>query len=367
MLLHPGPDSETAYEQALLSSLLGIALVRGSELTVRGGRLWQHVARRARSRRRRAAPARRAAGAIRWTCAPTPILGVPGLVEAARVGTVSVLNGLGSEVLENPGLAPFLPALCRALLGEDLRLPRAADVVVRGSDRPARTSSPTSHELVVAPIARDIAEPVARRRAHQRREREQLAARIAAEPHLWTGRIAPLLSTAPVVDGDGRRRPPGRGAGVRGGVRDRAGRCSTAGSAWSRSPAEVLAKDVWIVGEPAVPRPELLAPSIAPSTPPLSPRVADDLFWLGRYAERAESTARLLRAVDDRWADVDRVAGPRGADRDAGAAARRHRGDGHGPRVRLAGPPGERDGGRAARAAPRPRTGPAPSPTPCTA
>ena len=50
-------------------------------------------------------------------------LGVAGLVEAVRRGRVRVVNGLGAGVLENPGLLPFLPAACEALLGEPLRLP----------------------------------------------------------------------------------------------------------------------------------------------------------------------------------------------------------------------------------------------------
>ncbi|MGI5127488.1 circularly permuted type 2 ATP-grasp protein [Pseudonocardia sp. CA-107938] len=304
VLLHPGPDSETAYEQALLSSLLGIALVRGSELTVRGGRLWQHslggldpvdvVLRRLDAR---------------WCdpldLRPDSVLGVPGLVEAARVGTVSVLNGLGSEVLENPGLVPYLPGLCRALLGEDLQLPGPA---TWWCGDPAGRSHVLTHlaELVVAPIARELAEPVHGAELSAA-ERGELAARIAAEPHLWTAHVPPALSTAPVLDGDGVGARPVA-------VRTFA---VASGSGWEvldgglglvGEAGGVLAKDVWIVGEPAPPRPDRVAPSIAPSTPPLSPRVADDLFWLGRYAERAEAVARLLRAVDDRWADV--VASP---------------------------------------------------------
>lgn len=304
VLLHPGPDSETAYEQALLSSLLGIALVRGSELTVRGGRLWQHSLGGLDPvdvvLRRLDAP---------WCdpldLRPDSVLGVPGLLEAARVGTVSVLNGLGSAVLENPGLAPYLPRLCRALLDEDLLL--AAPETWWCGD-PAGRAHVLAHldELEMAPIAREIAEPVAGADLTAAQQ-DLLAARIAAEPHRWTGRRVPQLSTAPVLAGEGAIDRPVA-------VRTFA---VASGSGWEvldgglglvreigAGAGGELAKDVWIVGEPPAPRPELVAPSIAPSTPPLSPRVADDLFWLGRYAERSEGTARLLRAVGDRWADV---------------------------------------------------------------
>lgn len=37
----------------------------------------------------------------------------------------------------------------------------------------------------------------------------------------------------------------------------------------------------------------------SPRSAGLSPQVVDNLYWLGRYAERAEGTARLLTVVDD--------------------------------------------------------------------
>ena len=49
-------------------------------------------------------------------------LGVPGLIEAGRAGQVSVVNGFGAGVLESPAVFAFLPAIARALLGEDLAI-----------------------------------------------------------------------------------------------------------------------------------------------------------------------------------------------------------------------------------------------------
>lgn len=307
VLLHPGPEAETAYEQALLSSLLGIGLVRGSDLTVRGGRLWQQslggldpvdvVLRRLDAQ---------------WCdpldLRPDSLLGVPGLVEVARVGTVSVLNGLGSEVLENPGLAPYLPQLCRALLDEDLQIP-APQTWWCGDPAGRAHVLARLGGLVIAPIARDIAEPV-HGAALTAAEREELAARITAEPHLWTGRVPVELSTAPTLAGDATVDLPVsvRAFAV---ASDTGWEVLDGGLGMVTDADGVLAKDVWIVGEPAPPRPDQTVPSILPATPPLSPRTADDLFWFGRYAERAEATARLLRAVDDRWADV--IVSPDGA------------------------------------------------------
>ena len=106
---------------------------------------------------------------------------MPGLVEAARLGTVSVVNGIGSGVLENPGLLPFLPRLCQLLLDEPLRLTSAPtwwcgdaggalDVLAHLADAGLQADRP-------------------RHRAHPRLgwelsagDRDELAARIEAEP-----------------------------------------------------------------------------------------------------------------------------------------------------------------------------------------
>ena len=111
VLLTPGAQSETAFDQSFLSSLLGYPLVVGSDLTVRGGRVWARTLGRLE-------PVdvilRRvdAAYVDPLELRPDSQLGVPGLLEAARRGTVSIVNGIGSGVVENRGLLPFLPAIC---------------------------------------------------------------------------------------------------------------------------------------------------------------------------------------------------------------------------------------------------------------
>ena len=122
VLLSPGPWSETAFEHAYLASYLGYPLVEGTDLTVRDGRVWL----RSLGRLERVDVILRRTDA--WFCDPLELrpdskLGVPGLVEAARLGGVSIVNTLGSGVLENPGLAPYLPRLAEHLLGEQLLLP----------------------------------------------------------------------------------------------------------------------------------------------------------------------------------------------------------------------------------------------------
>ena len=205
VLLTPGPQSETAFEQALLSSLLGFPLVQGSELTVRDGRVWQRALGRLEPvdvilRRLDAA----------W-CDPLDLrqdsqLGVPGLLEAARLGTVVVVNGIGSGVLENPGLLPYLPALAAALLDEPLTLP-AAPTWWCGDPTGRSHVLARMPDLLIKPIARSADRATLVGAQLSATERAGLAARIEAEPHAWVGQELLHPSTAPVITPDGRLDP----------------------------------------------------------------------------------------------------------------------------------------------------------------
>ncbi len=129
-MLTPGPLNETAFEHATLASTLGYPLVQGSDLTVRGDRVWM-----------------RSVGQFEPVdvilrrvdelyCDPLELradsqLGVPGLLEMARGGSVAIVNTLGSGVLENPALMAFLPKLGEHLLGREPAASVDPDLVVR--------------------------------------------------------------------------------------------------------------------------------------------------------------------------------------------------------------------------------------------
>jgi uncharacterized circularly permuted ATP-grasp superfamily protein len=152
VLLSPGPWSETAFEHAYLASHLGYALVEGADLTVREGRVWM---RSLRNLERVDVILRRTDA---WFCDPLELradsrLGVPGLVEVARVGGVSIVNTLGSGVLENPGLLPYLPRLAQHLLGEQLLMP-SVPTWWCGDEDGRRHVLANLERLVVKPITR---------------------------------------------------------------------------------------------------------------------------------------------------------------------------------------------------------------------
>ncbi len=122
VLLSPGPRSPTYFEDAYLARYLGYTLVAGDDLAVRDYRVYLKtlggllpvdvILRRVYDE----------------DCDPLELrsdslLGVPGLVQAARSGNVVMANSLGSGLLEAPVWSAFLPRLCRYFLAEDLQLP----------------------------------------------------------------------------------------------------------------------------------------------------------------------------------------------------------------------------------------------------
>lgn len=323
VVLTPGPWSETAFEHAFLASYLGYSLVEGADLTVRDGRVWLRSLGRLE-------PVdvilRRVDSA--W-CDPLELrsdslLGVPGLVEACRVGSVSVVNTLGSGVLENPGLLPLLPKLAEYLLGEPLRLDSAPSWWC-GDETGRRHVLSRLDRLVIKSITREPGAETLLGWELSAAQRAELRARIEARPYGWVGQESLDLATVPALTDRGLRPQhvlmraflvarndsyvamPGGLARVAGPAR----------GALIANRGGAVYKDIWVAAsEPedtdgSWSRPDLVVSGPATAAA-LTSRAAENLFWLGRYAERAEAQVRLLRVVGDRRTDfADRV-GPAG-------------------------------------------------------
>lgn len=312
VILSPGTLSETAFDQAFQSTLLGLPLVESEDLTSRDGRIW-----------------------MRTTSGLTPVdvivrrvdadhvdqleldsssrLGLPGLVESARLGHTAIVNPLSAGVLENPALIPYLPGLSRHILGEDLLL---------HSPHTWWAGEPTHLSHIVTQLSSLVIKPIARESGPRSifgwdltaQERDDLAVRIQAEPWRWCAQDPLAMSTAPVVTEDGLdpRNVVLRAFAVAdeddyvvmpGGL----GRVSVSpDSSAVTSLTGAPSKDVWVVTDDADRQERegggvvlAAAPGDSGSFPAPAPRVASDLYWLGRYAERAEAASRLLRVADD--------------------------------------------------------------------
>lgn len=306
VVLSPGINSETAFDQAYLASVLGFPLVESADLVVRDGTL---LMRSLGTLKRVDVVLRRvdADYADPLDLRSDSELGVVGLVEVQRRGAVTVVNTLGSGVLESPGLLRFLPELADLLTGETPAL-HTAPMYWGGID--AERSHLLSHlsSLLIKPTVggQTIVGP-----ALSVRQREELSARIAAAPWQWVGQELPQFSSAPTDQG-----LAAAGVGMRlFTVSQRGGYAPMVGGlGYVVAPGNaayklntVAAKDVW-VQPPTRAQAEVTMPVPAPPrTKPSgtrgisSPRVLSDLFWLGRYGERAESTARLLTVTRERY------------------------------------------------------------------
>ncbi|MGY1947389.1 circularly permuted type 2 ATP-grasp protein [Nocardia asiatica] len=306
VVLSPGVHSETAFDQAYLASVLGFPLVESADLVVRDGALWM----------RSLGTLKRVDVVLRRVDAefsdpldlrPDSRLGVVGLVEVLRRGAVTVVNTLGSGLLENPALAGFLPGLSRALLGEDLLL-ESAPSYWGGHDSERDHLIAHLDELVLR-SAVDGATLFGPELSQA--QRDELKARIGAHGWQWVGQQPAQFSVAPAVrDHDGLAAAPvgmrlfslahRRGYTVMSGGLGQLRQRTT-----ERAAIKVAAKDIWVRAAPqAAAATSTEPPRVERRTAPIvaavsSPRVLNDLFWMGRYGERAEDTARLLIATHE--------------------------------------------------------------------
>lgn len=313
VLLTPGPGSETAFDQALLSTLLGHPLAQSDDLVMRGGRLW----RRTMGRLEAVDVVLRRVDA-EWTDSLDLIgqsrLGVPGLVAAARRGTVSVVNPLRASVLENPGLLAFQDAIAKALLGEQLTLGVPQTWWCGDSHQRAHVLGRLGG-LVIKPIRRGTGQNQVLGWQQSRARLDELRDRIRAEPWAWTAQEPLVKSTAPVVTRLGLE-PRGMmlrtfGVAVDGDYHFLPGGLARVAPSTDTfnvtNTAGAAAKDVWVLdAEDAAPTridlDTLTRARVLPADahmPGLTPRAADNLYWLGRYTERAEVGARLLMVADN--------------------------------------------------------------------
>ena len=154
VVLTPGPverDRLRARRRSPPTS--AIPLVQGSDLRVRDGRVWVRTARSARAGPRDPASGRRRRTAIRSSCAPTPRSARPGLLEACRVGNVSVVNTLRQRRAREPRAARrSCPSSSEALLGQPLRLPSAPARGGAATRTRCGRCSTASHELVLKSV-----------------------------------------------------------------------------------------------------------------------------------------------------------------------------------------------------------------------
>ena len=311
-VLTPDSSSETYFEHATLARYLGFLLVEGDDLAVSNDRLFV----------RTVAGLKRLDVLLRRVDSNSldPLeldarstLGVSGLIDVIRKGGVAVANMPGSGVMEARTILGFLPSLSRRLLGEGLKMPSIAtwwcgqkhareevlarldEMVIEGAYGQAVPGFPGPGPVIGASLSKS--------------EREKLIAAINNRGIDYVGQELVHLSTTPVWDSGHLSPRPFvlrvfAAATPNGWTVMPGGFCRIAERTDARAVSMgegARAADVWVVSENKVAASTLLPPSdtvrikrVAGLVPS---RAADNLFWLGRYLERADATLRLLRAL----------------------------------------------------------------------
>ncbi len=320
-ILTPGQLNETYFEHAYIARYLGLMLLEGEDLVVEDG---QVMVRTVAGLRPVSVLWRRmdASFADPLELRYDSHIGTPGMVEALRSGSISMINALGTGIMETRALAAFMPRLCKHLLGTGLELPEIATWWC-GQSAEREYVLDNFDTLMIGPafstvLPFDDLRGTAMGSAMTEEQRAQLKDRIAANGSEYVGQEPVQLSTAPVyIEGRLEPRPitlrvyaartengwtimPGGFARV-GSTRD------TTALAMQRGGQ---AADVWVLSSKPV-EPVSLLPRdgtklVRNSPGSLPSRSADNLIWLGRYAERCEATVRILRAYNARLAELSK-------------------------------------------------------------
>jgi uncharacterized circularly permuted ATP-grasp superfamily protein/uncharacterized alpha-E superfamily protein len=306
-LLTPGPHNETYFEHAYLSAYLGVNIVQGADLLTKNGALWLKSL---KGLKKINTLIRRVDDRF---CDPLELrndsyLGVAGLVDVMRQDNVNMINPIGSAILENIGLNPFMEKISEYFLGEKLLLPQIATWWC-GQDKELEYVLEHLDKLIIKRIDRTDRVEIYFGKKLSSEERIELVKHLQKNPHKYVAQEEITFSTVPYFD-KGKVEP--RKAVIRtfslkkeddytvmngGLVRV----SSSKDDLFVSSKQGGFSKDLWILGRDAV---EVDSSSmlkdnryVETSIDQISTQKAENLFWLGRYLSRSIATSRLILHV----------------------------------------------------------------------
>ena len=330
-LLTPGPLHEDYFSHAYLARYLGYLLVEAGDLRTAGDRMFLKTLEGLKRidlivrcvDGRGSDPLELDAGSYQ---------GPPGLVQACRKAPGLVRNGLGSAVAQNRGLGGYLPDLCRTVLGEDLMVPDARRWWL-GDSTSRRHVLANLDRMVIHPAQEGTGRPG---RAQYGRvgadlsdsERRALKDEIELHGNLLVAEERIGFGTTPTFTPDGLVPKPFAMrlfvAATADGFTVMPGGLAMAVApdmAVALSAPEARTRDVWVVADGEMPphrslwQPTIETARVQRSQRVIQSRVADDLFWLGRYGERSDWIMRVLRSALQRLQEDNTPSDSQGAAR----------------------------------------------------
>lgn len=306
VVLTPGAPSGTYFEHAYLANYLCYPLVQGGDLTVRNGKVWMKSL---RGLKEVDVILRRLSDDFcdQAELKADSMFGVPGLLEAARVGNVILANPLGSGVVETPALLAFLPKISQYLLGEELSIP-TVQTWWCGNPQSLDYVQANIDKLIIKPAFNHVEQHVIYGHCLSEKEKAASLAMLKRYPDQYVaqnyvpGSQLPIwenqeiqarpsqLKTFIVADNDQYTVLPGGLTKVA----ESTSECIVNKLSGSRS------KDTWVISDsPDYSHYSLLDKSLSDVAQQanMPSRVVENLFWFGRYAERAEISLRMMRMV----------------------------------------------------------------------
>ena len=308
VILTPGSHNETYFEHAYLASFLGYPLVQGNDLVVRDGFLWMKSL---KGLKQIDVVLRRVDDAY---IDPLELredshLGVAGLLDVVRRKNVTIINPVGSGVIENPGLIPFMPAIAKYFLQEELILPQIASWWC-GQEKEKNFVLNNISNLVIKRIDRTNRESIHFGELLSPEKIESLKTEINERPYRFVAQEKISFSTAPNLDG-GKFEPRSMVARAFS-IATKEGYSVMPGGLVRVAPDRATfrvsnqrggtSKDFWIVEDKRSeetksqywhPKTSITASGLN-DLPSLT---AENLYWAGRYVGRTLVNARFLRTV----------------------------------------------------------------------
>jgi uncharacterized circularly permuted ATP-grasp superfamily protein len=204
VVLTPGVSNSAYFEHSLLARQMGVELVEGRDLFCRDNAVYM-----------RTTQGERGVDVIYRRIddeyldpvqfLPDSVLGVAGLLNAARAGNVVIANAVGNGVGDDKLVYTYLPEILKYYLGETPLLPNVDTLRCWLPDERAQTLDRLS-ELVVKPVEGSGGYGIVFGPNASTTELSALRKRIRGNPRGWIAQPVVQLSTVPTKVGQ-RLRP----------------------------------------------------------------------------------------------------------------------------------------------------------------